>query len=108
MEDVQKSPSTTGALHASFLWARQLFIPPDISALPVATVFLESLNPSWFGMQPLSETMWIFAQNYSEIQSIDIIADFQKAFKNFIESGQVWVMGIGSVLGWIFRNFLGS
>jgi hypothetical protein len=54
------------------------------------------------------EQALIFAQNASDIQSIDIMADVQDAWKNFIESGQVWALGIGLVLGWILHSFLGS
>lgn len=54
------------------------------------------------------EQALILAQNASDIQSIDIMADVQDAWKNFIESGQVWALGIGLVLGWILHSFLGS
>ncbi len=59
------------------------------------------------GHQAIEGTAYL-AQNYSEIQKIDIIADFQKAFTNFIESGQVWALGIGLVLGWVLHGFIGS
>ncbi|MEB3311124.1 MAG: hypothetical protein VKJ02_12905 [Snowella sp.] len=49
----------------------------------------------------------LLAQNISEIKKIDIIADFQKSFQNFIKSGQVWALGIGLVLGWVLKGFLG-
>jgi hypothetical protein len=54
------------------------------------------------------DSITFLAQNMSEIKKIDIIGDFQKSFKHFIESGQVWALGIGIVLGWIFHSFLGS
>ena len=50
----------------------------------------------------------LFAQNAAAIQSVDIMADFQKAWTNFIQSGQVWALGIGLVLGWILHSFIGS
>ena len=50
----------------------------------------------------------VLAQNASAIQSVDIMADFQKAWTNFIKSGQVWALGIGLVLGWILHSFIGS
>lgn len=50
----------------------------------------------------------IFAQNMNEIKSIDVMADFQKAWAHFIKSGQVWALGIGLVIGWVLHSFIGS
>jgi hypothetical protein len=50
----------------------------------------------------------LLAQSASTLKSIDIMADFQKAFKNFIESGQVWALSIGLVIGWVLHSFIGS
>lgn len=47
----------------------------------------------------------ILAQNFEDV---DIIADFQKSWKNFVESGQIWALGIGFVLGYMFRTFTSS
>ncbi|MFZ4667507.1 MAG: hypothetical protein ACOYME_13860 [Prochlorotrichaceae cyanobacterium] len=33
----------------------------------------------------------------------DLVAEFQKAFKQFVESGQVWAMLIGLIIGYFFR-----
>ncbi len=38
-------------------------------------------------------------------QDYDIFADAQEAFNNFVESGQVWALGIGLVAGYMFRAF---
>ena len=38
-------------------------------------------------------------------KDVDVIAQMQDAFHNFIESGQVWALLIGLVLGYIFRSF---
>jgi hypothetical protein len=35
----------------------------------------------------------------------DLVASFQKSFKHFVESGQVWAMMIGLVIGYFFRAF---
>lgn len=32
-------------------------------------------------------------------------SNFGNAWDNFIESGQVWALGIGLILGYIFRSF---
>ena len=45
----------------------------------------------------------LIAQTLSK--DYDIFADAQKAFNNFIESGQVWALGIGLVFGYMFRAF---
>jgi hypothetical protein len=37
-------------------------------------------------------------------KDVDVIAQMQDAFNNFIESGQVWALLIGFALGYIFRN----
>jgi hypothetical protein len=50
----------------------------------------------------------LLAQSASTLKSIDILADFQNAFKNFIESGQVWALSIGLVIGWVLHSFIGS
>ncbi len=42
------------------------------------------------------------------IENPDIIGKFQKSFRNFVESGQVWALGIGFVLGYLFRTFTSS
>ena len=56
-------------------------------------------------MGDVSELGYLLAQN---IENPDIIAKFQKSFRNFIESGQVWALGIGFVLGYMFRTFTSS
>lgn len=43
----------------------------------------------------------VLAQN---IEDPDVLGQMQRAFNNFIESGQVWAFLIGLVLGYIFRG----
>jgi hypothetical protein len=38
-------------------------------------------------------------------KDVDVIAQMEEAFQNFIETGQVWALLIGLVLGYIFRSF---
>ena len=47
----------------------------------------------------------LLAQNFD---NVDIISDFQKSWRHFIQSGQVWALGIGFVLGYMFRTFTSS
>ncbi len=75
---------------------------------PTIPLFHESFMFSQLPLFQWDDSALVFAQNLSEIKSIDIMADFQKAFTNFIESGQVWALGIGLVLGWVLHGFVGS
>ncbi|MBJ7900909.1 MAG: hypothetical protein GC158_13565 [Cyanobacteria bacterium RI_101] len=65
-------------------------------------------HSAYESLQNLLDGAYLLGQNISKVQSIDIMADFQKAFKNFIESGQVWALGIGLVIGWVLHGFIGS
>ena len=50
-------------------------------------------------------TTFLAEQDVNDIAQIDIIADMQEAFNYFIQSGQVWALAIGVVLGYLFRTF---
>jgi hypothetical protein len=57
-----------------------------------------------FFINSLSSHIWI--EVFSTIsRDLDIIAKFQDSFHHFIDSGQVWALFIGLVLGYIFRSF---
>ncbi len=60
------------------------------------------LDPSSLFAHPWIEINHLFAQ---KIEDPKIIETMQDSWKNFIESGQVWALGIGFVLGYIFRTF---
>ncbi|ACK71295.1 hypothetical protein PCC7424_2890 [Gloeothece citriformis PCC 7424] len=47
-------------------------------------------------------TFWLLAL---EPEDTDVIAQFQQSFNHFVESGQVWALAIGLVLGYLFRSF---
>lgn len=38
------------------------------------------------------------------LRDVDIIRDMKNAWDNFIDSGQVWALAIGLVLGYMFRS----
>ena len=38
-------------------------------------------------------------------QEIDVLQDMQDAWNHFIDSGQVWALLIGLVIGYMFRSF---
>lgn len=39
-----------------------------------------------------------------QINNSDLLGDFQKAFNNFIQSGQAWALLIGLILGYMIRG----
>jgi hypothetical protein len=80
----------------------------DMSTLSLSGIdtLLDHHSVSLLGHQ-LSDLTTLLAQNIGEIKKIDIIGDFQKSFQNFIKSGQVWALGIGLVIGWLLKGFLG-
>lgn len=39
-----------------------------------------------------------------QIGDSDLLGDLQKAFNNFIESGQVWALIIGLIIGYMIRG----
>jgi hypothetical protein len=42
------------------------------------------------------------------LKDVDVIADMQKAFHNFVNSGQAWALLIGLFVGYMFRSFTSS
>lgn len=70
-------------------------LTPDLSTLSQTHGFIDHLNHLNFHLMPLAQAaadqMW---------------AGVQKFFKNFIESGQVWAMIAGMILGWWLRDVL--
>ncbi len=59
-------------------------------------------EPSSLFHNPWMEVSHLLAQ---QIEDPQIIEKMQQSWRNFIESGQVWALGIGFVLGYIFRSF---
>lgn len=49
----------------------------------------------------------LLAQNIGELEEVDVIGDMQAWWNNFVDSGQIWALGIGIVLGYIFKGFTG-
>lgn len=54
----------------------------------------------WLGSFP-----FVLAQ---QIEDPDILGDMQRAFQNFIQSGQAWALAIGVFLGYFFRSLTAS
>ena len=51
-------------------------------------------------LHSVSEGLHVLAQTYED----NLGNDVSGAFNNFIESGQVWALGIGFILGYIVRS----
>lgn len=49
----------------------------------------------------------LLAQNVGEIEQVDVLGDMQAWWNNFVDSGQIWALGIGVVLGYVFKGFTG-
>ena len=80
----------------------------DISTLSLSGVdtLFDHHSVSLLGHQ-FSDLTTLLAHNLGEMKKIDILGDFQKSFQNFIKTGQVWALGIGLVIGWLLKGFLG-
>ncbi len=38
-------------------------------------------------------------------KDVDIIGNFQRSYQHFVQTGQVWALIIGLVVGYMFRGF---
>jgi hypothetical protein len=47
----------------------------------------------------ISSSLWM-AQAYKD----DLLSNVGQSWNNFIQSGQVWALGIGFVVGYLFRS----
>lgn len=41
------------------------------------------------------------------VREVDVLGQMQQGWNNFVESGQVWALVIGVVVGYMFRFFTG-
>lgn len=55
------------------------------------------------GRWPALDAPGLFAQAVSDP---DVLGQIQSGFQNFVESGQMWAMIIGIVLGYAIRSIL--
>jgi hypothetical protein len=65
----------------------------DLSADPSAATFLTA--PTATVLQ-----RYIIAQQFDQ----DVMGDIRTGFNHFVDSGQVWALLIGLVLGYLFRS----
>jgi hypothetical protein len=68
---------------------------------------------SWFvGMTHWTDTLqmihWHLPLDLAVLDKplhVDLAGDVQRAFNNFVKTGQVWAFLIGIILGYLFRSF---
>jgi uncharacterized protein YqgC (DUF456 family) len=81
------------------------FISQVYSSLPHSLVGMEGLTL----LGQAGGHSWLhFAHDgmfLAQHTDADLVASFQKSFKHFVESGQVWAMLIGLIIGYFFRAF---
>lgn len=56
------------------------------------------------GLWPATDTPWLLAQAVSDP---NVLGQIQSGLQNFVESGQVWAMVIGIVIGYAIRSITG-
>jgi hypothetical protein len=56
----------------------------------------------------ISQLVWYFPVDWTVVaQNItdpNIVGQMQQAFNHFVQTGQVWAMLIGLIIGYVFRN----
>lgn len=65
---------------------------------------------SYFSLSDQFERSAIILQSQPSynMKDIDVVADMQKAFQHFVNSGQAWALLIGLFVGYMFRSFTSS
>ncbi len=68
----------------------------DLTLINNGSNFLDLLEPK------VLYSWQLFAQQVD----VNLWDDVQKAWNNFIESGQVWALLVGLVIGWMVKSIL--
>jgi len=71
----------------------------DLSVLPHSAIDSSNLH---FDVSNIHAhiNMDLLAQQFNQ----DVMGDIGKGWKRFVESGQIWALGIGVVVGYLFRS----
>jgi hypothetical protein len=76
-----------------------------VSAIEQITAWLPSML---HGHDSLLQLQWMLPINCTvvaqTITDADLLGNIQRAFNNFVQSGQVWAMLIGLVIGYMIRS----
>lgn len=70
----------------------------DLSLFSSLAEWGQSLD--WFS----GHQTWVLMQ---AVREVDVLGQMQQGWNNFVESGQVWALVIGVVVGYMFRFFTG-
>ena len=76
-----------------------------VNAMQEITALLPSMN---YLSDSVSQLFWQLPVDLTvvaqQISDPDILGKMQKAFNQFVQTGQIWALLIGLVLGWMLRN----
>lgn len=76
-----------------------------VNAIPEITAWLPSITQVH---DSVSQLQWMLPINSTvvaqTITDADFLGNVQKAFNNFIQSGQVWALLIGLIIGYVIRG----
>lgn len=89
------------------LWESSLptfSLPSEAVEMTSETVILEPLT--FLPTQPLNhyQAQVVVGQNFDQ----DILGDIAKGWNNFVETGQIWALGIGVVIGYLLKSITSS
>jgi uncharacterized membrane protein len=70
----------------------QIVVPFNLNTTPTVVLAQSVSKPQTHAV--------VLAQQFDQ----DILGDLGTVFKNFIDSGQVWALIIGIVIGYVFRG----
>lgn len=62
---------------------------------------LATIDMTHFSITPYGTEAALFI---AQVQSTDLFTNVQQAWNNFVQTGQVWALIIGFVLGYLFRS----
>ena len=70
--------------------------------------YVDSWQTNWqthwhYGWQHTSELMAQLTKEGQQFQG-DVLGDMGKGWRKFVESGQIWAMIIGAIMGYLFRS----
>lgn len=81
----------------------QTILPSSLSPIPLAS---ESTDVGCCYSFPVSTQLAqvVIGQQFDQ----DVLGDIAKGWNNFVETGQIWALGIGIVLGYLFKSITSS
>lgn len=75
------------------------------NAIAQITAFVDSFSHSY---DPVSQLLLKLPINWTivaqSVKNTDLAGDVQRAFDHFVQTGQIWALLTGLVLGYLFRS----